>query len=72
MGVGVGVVLVVLGALMLWTLEVDVLGVQADTLGIVVMVLGFLVMVLALIMNARRTNSRRIVEARRREGPPRG
>jgi len=70
MGVGVGVVLLVAGAILFWAVEVDIPGVTDDTLGIILMVVGALGIILALIMNAQRSHTKHVDE-RRYEGPPR-
>jgi hypothetical protein len=69
MGVGVGVVLLVVGAVLYWAVEIDIPGVTDDTLGIILMVVGVLAIILALVMNAQRTNTKH-VEERRYDGPP--
>ncbi|HET6627619.1 MAG TPA: DUF6458 family protein [Nocardioidaceae bacterium] len=69
MGVGVGVVLLVVGAILYWAVEVDIPGVSDNTLGIILMVVGVLAIILALVINAQRTNTKH-VEERRYDGPP--
>jgi SNF family Na+-dependent transporter len=69
MGVGVGVVLLVVGAVMFWAIEIDIPGVTDDTLGVILMVVGVLAIILALVMNAQRANTKH-VEERRYDGPP--
>jgi UPF0716 family protein affecting phage T7 exclusion len=70
MGVGVGVVLLVVGAILFWAVEMDIPGVSDDTLGIILMVAGVIAIILALIMNQQRSNTKH-VEERRYDGPPR-
>ena len=70
MGVGVGVVLLVVGAILFWAVEMDIPGVSDDTLGVILMVAGVIAIILALIMNQQRTNTKH-VEERRYDGPPR-
>lgn len=64
MGVGVGVVLLVVGAILYWAVEVDIPGVDDNTLGIILMVVGVIAIVLALVMNQQRSRTK-IVEERR-------
>ena len=64
MGVGVGVVLLVVGAILYWAVEVDIPGVSDNTLGIILMVVGVIAIVLALIMNQQRSRTK-VVEERR-------
>jgi hypothetical protein len=70
MGVGVGVVLLVVGAIIYFALQVEIPFMETDTLGIILMVVGALAIVLALVMNNQRANTRH-VEERRYDGPPR-
>ena len=64
MGVGVGVVLLVVGAILYWAVEVDIPGVSDNTLGIILMVVGVIAIVLALIINQQRSRTK-VVEERR-------
>ena len=70
MGVGVGVVLLVVGAILFWAVEMDIPGVSDDTLGVILMVAGVIAIILALVMNQQRSNTKH-VEERRYDGPPR-
>jgi hypothetical protein len=64
MGVGVGVVLLVVGAILYWAVEVDIPGVSDNTLGIILMVVGVIAIALALITNQQRSRTK-VVEERR-------
>ena len=64
MGVGVGVVLLVVGAILYWAVEVDIPGVSDNTLGIILRVDGVIAIVLALITNQQRSRTK-VVEERR-------
>jgi len=64
MGVGVGVILLVVGAILYWAVEVDIPGVSDNTLGIILMVVGVIAIVLALITNQQRSRTK-VVEERR-------
>jgi hypothetical protein len=69
MGIGTGVVLIVLGAILLWAVDVNIPFVSDDTLGIILMVAGVLCIVLVLVLNAQRTSTKHVQE-NRYEGPP--
>lgn len=69
MGVGIGILLIVVGAILLWAVQVNLPFVSDDTLGIILMVAGVLAIVLALVMNAQRSRTRHVQE-NRYEGPP--
>ena len=60
----VGVVLLVVGAILYWAVEVDIPGVSDNTLGIILMVVGVIAIVLALVTNQQRSRTK-IVEERR-------
>ncbi len=64
MGVGVGVVLLVVGAILYWAVEIDIPGVTDDTLGIILMVVGVIAIILALVTNQQRSRTK-VVEERR-------
>ena len=69
MGIGIGIVLIVIGAILLWAVQADLPFVSDDTLGIILIVAGVLAVVLALVMNAQRTRTKHTQE-NRYEGPP--
>jgi uncharacterized membrane protein HdeD (DUF308 family) len=69
MGVGTGIVLIVIGAVLLFALNVNLPFVSDDTLGIILIVAGVVTVILALVMNAQRGRTRHIQE-NRYEGPP--
>ena len=69
MGIGIGIVLIVIGAILLWAVQVDIPFVTDDTLGIILMVAGILAVVLALVMNAQRSRTKHVQE-NRYDGPP--
>ena len=69
MGIGVGIVLVVVGAILLFALDVNLPFVSDDTLGIILMVAGVAAIILALVMNAQRSRTRHIQD-NRYSGPP--
>jgi uncharacterized membrane protein HdeD (DUF308 family) len=70
MGIGVGILLIVIGAILLFALDVDLPFVSDDTLGIILLVVGVLAVVLALVMNAQRSRTRHVQETRYTGPPP--
>jgi len=54
MGIGVGIVLIVVGAILLFALNINLPFVSDDTLGIILIVAGALALILALVMQAQR------------------
>jgi len=69
MGIGTGVVLIVIGAILLWAVDVNIPFVSDDTLGIILLLAGVLCIVLVLVLNAQRTSTKHVQE-NRYEGPP--
>ncbi len=69
MGIGIGIVLIVIGAILLFALNVDLPFVTDDTLGIILIVAGVLALILSLVLNAQRTRTRHVQE-NRYTGPP--
>jgi uncharacterized membrane protein HdeD (DUF308 family) len=68
-GIGLGIVLIVVGAILLFALNVDLPLVSDDTLGIILVVAGVLALILALVLNAQRSRTRHVQETRY-SGPP--
>ena len=64
MGVALGVILVLAGAIIYWALDLNLDFVNDNTLGIILMVVGVLAIVLALVINAQRTRTKHIEERR--------
>lgn len=64
MGIGLGVLLVVVGAIFMWALNVNLSFIDDYTFGLILFVVGIVAIVLSLIMNfqSRRT---KVVEQRR-------
>jgi hypothetical protein len=58
MGVGVGVVLLVVGAILYWAVEVDIPGVSDNTLGIILMVVGVIGLLMTMLIFAPRGRAR--------------
>ncbi|HET9860854.1 MAG TPA: DUF6458 family protein [Nocardioidaceae bacterium] len=69
MGVGVGVVLLVLGAIIFFALETEIPFMETETLGVILMVAGVIAIILALVMNQQRSRTKHVDE-RRYDGPP--
>ena len=70
MGIGVGVLLIVVGLILMFAVQVDLPYVTDNTLGLILLLGGVLVIVLALILNAQRTRTKHVQE-NRYDGPPR-
>jgi hypothetical protein len=70
MGIGVGIVLIVIGAILLFALNVDMPFVSDDTLGIILIVAGALALIMALVMQAQRRSTRHVQENRYDGSPP--
>jgi uncharacterized membrane protein HdeD (DUF308 family) len=69
MGIGLGVVLIVVGAILLFALNINIPFVSDNTLGIILIVAGALTLILALVMNAQRGRTKHVQE-NRYDGPP--
>jgi uncharacterized membrane protein HdeD (DUF308 family) len=69
MGIGAGIVLIVIGAILLFALNIDMPFVSDDTLGIILIVAGALALVLALVLQAQRSRTKHVQE-NRYDGPP--
>ncbi|MET0695490.1 MAG: DUF6458 family protein [Propionibacteriaceae bacterium] len=69
MGIGLGIVLIVVGAILLFALNVNLPFVSDDTLGIILIVAGVLAIILALVLNAQRGRTKHVQETRY-DGPP--
>ena len=69
MGIGVGILLIVIGAILLFALKVDIPFVTDNTLGVILIVAGVLALVIALVMQAQRGRTKHVQE-NRYDGPP--
>jgi uncharacterized membrane protein HdeD (DUF308 family) len=69
MGIGVGIFLIVVGAIFLFALNVNIPFVSDNTLGLILIIAGVLALVAALVMQAQRGRTRHVQE-NRYEGPP--
>jgi uncharacterized membrane protein HdeD (DUF308 family) len=70
MGIGTGIVLIVIGAILLFALNIAMPFVSDDTLGIIFIVAGALALILALIMQAQRSRTKHVEEKRYDGAPP--
>jgi uncharacterized membrane protein HdeD (DUF308 family) len=64
MGIGLGIVLIVIGAILLWALDVDLQFVEDSTLGLILLLVGIAAIVISLIMNAQRSRTKHVEERR--------
>jgi hypothetical protein len=69
MGIGTGILLIVLGAILLFALNLDIPFITDDTLGIILLLAGVLTLVLALVLNYQRGRTKHVQESRY-DGPP--
>jgi uncharacterized membrane protein HdeD (DUF308 family) len=69
MGIGLGILLIVVGAIFLFALKVDIPYVTDNTLGIILIVAGVVALVVALVMQAQRGRTKHVQETRY-DGPP--
>jgi hypothetical protein len=65
MWIGLGIVLVVLGAALTWAVEVDVQFIDDNALGWILMIAGVAAILLSLVVNAQRSRATTRVEERR-------
>ena len=73
MGIGLGIFLLVVGAIFYFTtIDSSVLNLSSNTgntIGVILMVAGLLAIILALILNAQRTRTQHTIVAERRGAP---
>jgi len=53
-GIGLGVILMVIGAVLIWALDVDLNFVDDNTLGVILLIAGALAITLSLVINQQR------------------
>ncbi len=72
MGIGFGIVLIAVGAIFAFALDVDLPAVEDYVLGWILIALGVLAIILALVLNQQRAHTSHTsrVEERRIEDPP--
>ncbi len=69
MGIGLGIVLVIVGLILMFAVNVNIPYVSDNTLGLILLIGGVLAIVLALVMNAQRSRTKHVQE-NRYDGPP--
>ena len=57
MGIGIGIFLVAVGAIIVFAVDVDIPGVENFSLGWILIACGLLAIILALVMNAQRAHT---------------
>ncbi len=67
MGIGLGIVLVVVGAALMWAIDVNISFIDDFTLGLILFIVGIAAIALSLVLNAQRRRTTH-VEERRYEG----
>ncbi len=72
MGIGLGILLIAVGAIFVFALDVNIPGVENFSLGWILIVVGLLSIILAFFYNQQRANTSHVsrVEERRIEDPP--
>jgi hypothetical protein len=65
MAIGFGIFLIVVGAALVWAVEVDIQFIDDNALGWILMVAGIAAIVLSLVINAQRNRSTMRVDERR-------
>lgn len=58
MSIGIGILLLVLGAVFVWVIEVDLPGINQFTLGYILMAAGIAVIILSFVLGSLRGRSR--------------
>ena len=71
MGIGLGIVLIVLGAALAWAVNVDLNFIDDNALGWILMIAGVVAIGLSLIVNAQRSRVTHIEERRYEAQDPR-
>jgi H+/Cl- antiporter ClcA len=68
MGIGLGIVLIVIGAALVWAVNVDIQFIDDNNLGWILLIVGAVAIVLSLVINAQRSRTTTRVEERRLDG----
>lgn len=69
MGIGLGIVLIVIGAILVFAYNGNIPFMDDNTLGVILMVAGVIAVVAALVITAQRGRTKHVQE-NRYEGPP--
>lgn len=64
MGIGIGLVLVVAGAVLMWALDVNLSYVDDNTLGLILFIVGILAILLSLVLTMARGRTKHVEERR--------
>ena len=64
MAIGLGVVLMVCGAVLMWAVQEDISFIDRFTLGLILFLAGIAAIVISLIVNAQRNNTKHVEERR--------
>ncbi len=64
MGIGLGIVLVVAGAVLMWALDVNLSYVDDDTLGLILFIVGILAILLSLVLTMQQGRTKHVEERR--------
>ena len=67
MGIGLGIVLIVIGAALVWAVNPDISFIDDNNLGWILMVAGFAAIVLSFAINAQRSRTTHVEERRYEE-----
>ncbi len=70
MYIGLGVVLIVLGAIFMWAIDFDMEFVDDRTLGLILLIAGILTILLSLVLAAQRSRTTHVEERRYDQGGP--
>lgn len=62
MGIGLGILLVVVGAILMWALNVNLSFVDDNTLGLILFIVGIVAIVISLIMNVQSRRTKYVEE----------
>ena len=65
MAIGFGIFLIVVGAALVWAVEVDIQFIDDNALGWILMIAGLAAILLSLVINAQRSRSTTRIEERR-------
>jgi uncharacterized membrane protein len=64
MAIGLGVVLMVCGAVLMWAVQEDISFIDRFTLGLILFLAGIAAIVISLVVNAQRNNTKHVEERR--------
>lgn len=64
MGLGIGIVLIVAGAVLMWALDVDIQYIDDDTFGLILFIVGILAILLSLVLSIQQGRTKHVEERR--------